>query len=129
MNWHLNDFLHFASLRRHFTGIQFHLVSSRIVPTTISSTETLRCSGPHAGFLAGIAGCNFKILFKVFFVSATPLDFALDSSELCFRLGQGRDQHLFEEVEHVGLFLKKVTGRLRCVIRSLGTGGMFVNQI
>lgn len=131
MNLHLNDFLHFASLGRHFTGIHFRLVPGRIIPSTISSTitETLRCSGPHAGLLAGIAGYNFKIVFKACFVSATTLDSALDGSELCFRLGQGQDQHLFEEVEHVGLFLKKVTGKPRCVIRSLGTGRMFVNQI
>lgn len=123
--------LHFASLGRHFTDIHFHLVPGRIIPTTISSTitETLRCRGSHAGLLEGIDGCNFKILLKACFVSATPLDSALDGSELCFRLGQGQDQHLFEEVEHVGLFLKKATGKPRCVIRSLGTGGMFVNQI
>lgn len=91
MNSHLNDFLHFASLGRHFTDIHFHLIPSRIIPTTISSTitEMLRCSGPHAGLLAGIAGCNFKIIFKAFFVSATPLDSTLDGSNLCFRLAQG----------------------------------------
>lgn len=110
MNLHLNDFLHFASLGRHFTDIHFHLVPGGIIPAAISSTimEMLRCCGSHAGLLASTDGCNFKILFKACFVSATPLESALDGSELCFRLGQGQDQNLYEEVEHVGLFLKKV---------------------
>lgn len=107
MNLHLNDFLHFASLGRHFTDIHFDLAPGRIIPETISNTitETLRCCGSHAGLLAGTDGCNFKILFKAYFVSATPLESTLDGSELCFWLGQGQDPHLFEEVEHVGLFL------------------------
>lgn len=67
-----------------------------------------RCCGSHAGLPAGTDGCNFKILFKAWVVSAKPLESALDGSELCFRLGQGQDQNLFEDVEHVGLFLKKV---------------------
>lgn len=131
MNSHLNDFLHFGSLGRHFTDTDFRLVPGGIILATISSTvtEMFRCSGPHAGLLTGTAGCNFKILFKACFVSAPPWDSALDGSELCFRLGQGRDQHLFEAVELMGLFLEKVTGEPRCVIRSLGRGGMFVNQI
>lgn len=90
MNSHLNDFLHFSLLGRHVTDIHFCLAPGRIIATICSTiSEMLKYSGPHDGLLAGIAGCDFKILFKACFVSATPLDSALDSSELCLRRGQG----------------------------------------
>lgn len=129
LNSHLNEIQHFSSLGRHFTDIHFGLILGRIIPTTISSTITgkLRCSGPHAGLFAGTAGCNFKVHLRP--ALGLPHLWTLHWMVQSCASGGDRDQHLFEGVEHVGMFLKKVTGKPRCVIRSLGTRGKFVYQI
>lgn len=95
-----------------------HMAQGRISPAKILSTDTERVTwlGLCDRFLPGADGFNFKMLFKVCFLSAAPYDslrWTVQSSPSGrIKVGKGPDQHLFVTMEHFFsffFFLENVT--------------------
>lgn len=82
------------------------MAQGRISPAKILSTDTERVTwlGLCDRFLPGADGFNFKMLFKVCFLSAAPYDslrWTVQSSPSGrIKVGKGPDQHLFVTMEH-----------------------------